>query len=175
MITSWQKRREDFNHKWLKNDLLMALRAWPNLLDGIDEDMEAEKNFVAKYVKPWPLKQQEAAALIEDFVDQMSPKTLFNEYPLANCDEDTKKWLGDLVHQLWLIRCSVMSLVADARARLKAVAVAHEYLMTALKVCKDTSKAREMKPFKKHFDDFRAACEKLGTAIEKFPSEVLVV
>ena len=38
MITAWQKQREDFNHKWLKNDLMMALGSWPKLLDGIDED-----------------------------------------------------------------------------------------------------------------------------------------
>ena len=54
MFLSWQKRREDFNHKWLKNDLMMALRAWPNLLDGIDEDPVAEKELITKYVNTWP-------------------------------------------------------------------------------------------------------------------------
>lgn len=175
MFLSWQKRREDFNHKWLKNDLMMALRAWPNLLDGIDEDPEAEKELVTKYVNAWPTKKQEAAALIEDFVDQMSPKTLFNEYPLSNCDKDTKQWLGELIHQLWLIRCSVMSIVVDAHKCLNEVSVAHENLITALKGCKDTTKAKKMKPFKEQFEDFRSACEALGISIEKFPSEVSVV
>jgi len=174
MIPAWQKRREEFNHKWLKNDLMMALGSWSKLLDGIDEDPETEKEFVGKYVKTWPMKQQEAAGLIDDFEKQMSPKTMFNEYPLSNCDEDTKKWLGDLVHQLWMVRCSVVSLVENAHASLRTVFLAHERLMAALKSCKDLITAREMKPFRKEFEDFRSACEKLGATIEKFPSDVLV-
>lgn len=174
-ITLWQKRREVFNHHWLKNDLMMALISWSKLLEGIDEDPETEREFIEKYVRTWPTKHNEAASLIQDFAIEMSPKTLFETYPLSNCDEDTKSWLREVVHQLWLNRFSVNKLVTDANASLNAVSRAYERLVAALQSCEDLTKAREMRLFRKQFDDYRVACERLGSAIEKFPGEILVV
>lgn len=171
----WQKRRSEFNHDWLKNKYIPKLGAWMNLLDDRIEDVDLEKSYVTSILPDWEFHQNEALALPEDFESEMSPKVLFNGLPLSNCDQDTKQWLGELIHHLWLIRYSVSQLVHDASESAAKTNKTYNKLQNALKACKDTRKAEALRPFRDFFAEFLKNCRALSEAIERFPSEVRAV
>jgi hypothetical protein len=174
-LFSWQKRRSEFNHDWLKNKYIPKLGAWVNLLDERIEDKDLERSYVSSILPGWEHQQKEALALPRDFETEMSPRTLFREPPLSNCDDDTKQWLGELVHHLWLIRYSVGKLVSDALESTEKANDAYSKLKSALKGCTDTSNVEALKPFRPFFVEFLRSCRALSEAIEKFSSEVKVV
>lgn len=175
MTLSWQKRRSEFNHDWLKNKYIPKLGAWVNLLDERIEDVDLEKSYVTSILPDWESHKNEAIALPLDFEADMSPKTLFNEPPLSNCDDDTKQWLGELIHHLWLIRYSVDKLISDALESAKETNDSYGKLQSALKGCTNTSSVKALKPFRALFADFLKSCRALSEAIEKFPGGAAAV
>ena len=175
MVSSWQKRRSSFNHDWLKNEYIRDLGTWMNLLDGRIESADMERSFTASLLPVWESHRGEALALPKDFETEMSPKVLFKELPLLNCDEDTKQWLGNLVHHLWFVRYSVNQLVSDASESVKKTNEAYGKLQKALGDCKDTRKAEALRPLRELFAELLKNCRLLAEAVEKFPSEVEAV
>lgn len=171
----WQKRRSDFNHTDMKNKYIPDLAAWLNLLDGRIENSDTENKFVETMLPAWDSLRGEAFALPKDFEEEMTPKVLFTELPLMNCDADTKQWLGDLMHNLWLASCSVKQLVAEASESAIKTDEAYHNLKEALKVCKDIKKAEALRPFRELFAELLRNCRLLAGAIEKFPNEVTSV
>lgn len=174
MTPIWQKRRCEFNHDWIKNKYLQALFDWRSLLNDEQEDVELEKTFVSDVLPQWESHEKEALNLPKDFEIEMSPKVLFKEPPLSRFDEDTKNWLGELIHELWLVRCSVKSLIADAENKAENTKQAYKKLQEALKTCADTKSVELLRPLKPLFDEFCACCEALAKSIEKFPGEIKV-
>ena len=172
--TKWQKRRGDFNHDWLKNTYIQSLRSWLNLLDDKIEDQRLEKSFVTETLPEWEAHLAEARSLSHDFIREMSPRILFNFKPLSNCDEETKSWLPDLVHQRWLVRWRVESLVAEAEQALETVQNTYEALRAKLKSIPCVTSVKLLLGLKPEFQAFYEACDALGKAIEKFPSTVKV-
>lgn len=173
MLAQWQTRRSRFNHDWLKNQFLPALDKFLNILDDQIEDDETEANFVSDVLPEWERKSAEARSLAEDFEQEMSPRTLFRQPPLANCDEESKKWLSELTHELWLIRHPVREkIIAEALSRAEDADTAYLRLSKALSGCADTKHAVALRPLCSEFLRFRQSCYQLALAIEKFPSEV---
>ena len=172
---NWQKRRNEFNHDWLKNKYIPILGTWMNLLDAKLEDDDLEKSFLDYILPEWKSKKKEPLALSRDFEIEMSPRILFNDQPLSNCDEDTKQWLGDLIHDLWLARYSVKRLVDDASKHAKNTNVVYNKLLEALMGCKDIHKIEESRKYRGLFSELLSACRELSDAIEKFPSEVKAI
>ena len=174
-MRDWQKRRSEFNHDHLKNEYIPDLGAWLNLLNGKIKNPAMEESFVDSGLPVWVSFYQEASALSADFEIEMSPRTLFNDTPLSNCDEDTKAWLGTLIHQLWLERYSVRKLIVDVSRSAQITNDTYIELQDALKNCKDTKKAEALKPYKDLFSELLKNCRFLAEAIENFPSEVKAV
>ena len=174
-VPQWQNRRSDFNHTELKNKYIRDLAAWINLLDGLIENSDVENTYVDFMLPAWNSLKDEAYALFKDFENEMTPRVLFKEYPLNNCDEDTKQWLGDLIHNLWLVRYSVNQLVSDAADCTARTDIAYYNLREALNGCLDIKKTEALKPFRAYFSELLMNCRLLARAIEKFPSEVLSV
>lgn len=170
----WQSRRSRFNHDWLKNQFLPALDNFLNILDGRVEDEETEATFIASVLPIWETHRTEAHLLPADFERCMSPRTLFERPPLSRCDEETRCWLGDLIHKLWLARYMVGDLVANASARAREVDDAYIKLQQGLEECKSKLTARELRPLRPLFGQFRQACYRLALSIERFPNKVLV-
>lgn len=171
---AWQQRRSRLNHDWLKNQFLPALGHCLNLLDDLVEDIAFERSFVAKVLPQWETHLAEVRALPEDFERDMSPRTLFAYPPLANCDAETRRWLGDLVHVLWLARYPVRRWVSRATARAREAHAAFKRLSHELDKCPDTRSAQALRPLRLLVAQFRSACYELALAIEQFPSEVKV-
>jgi hypothetical protein len=175
-ILSWQKRRSEFNHDWMKNRYLQALRSWLRLLSNNKvSDKITERTFIADTFPQWKIHYDEAIALANDFETEMSPKILFKEPPLTRCDDDTKYWLGELVHALWVDKYSVKALTSNTIELIAKTNQAYNILQTALQTCADTKNIEALRCFKPLFDEFCKYCESLSGAIEKFPSEIRVV
>ena len=181
-ISKWQSRRSQFNHDWLKNQYLTALDNFLNILDQrIEGDDESEADFIARVLPTWQHKSVEVRSLIEGFEREMSPVTFFDLLPLVNFDAETREWLGDLTHELWLIRYAVRrQLVAQASLSVENADAAYESLCRALSKYKNSDKrapsynAVEIRLFRPLFGKFRQACFNVAQAIEQFPSEILI-
>jgi hypothetical protein len=174
MSNLWQKRRSEFNHDWLKNQYMPTLATWINLLDGRIEDFEYEDTFVANALPQWELHRGEASALAEDFEQLMSPRQLFSYAPLSHCDEDTKQWLGDLTHALWLSRCPVKQLMGTTLEAIESVNEAYKQIQEALRSCPDTKSARALRVYRMQFSNLRERCQDLADAISAFPREIVI-
>jgi len=123
----------------------------------------------------WESYVDEALALPRDFELEMSPRVLFNDPPLSRCNEDTKHWLGEVIHNLWLVRYAVRQLIADALTKAESAKLSYGRLKEALKDCSDTRSAESLRPISSLFEEFCKCCEALAGAIEKFPSEVKAI
>ena len=151
-----------------------ALATWINLLDGKIEDPEYDETFVAYSLPQWEMHREEALELTKDFELLMSPRQLFNYTPLLHCDEDTKQWLGDLTHALWLMRCPVKQLVGATLSAIESVNEAYKQIQEDLRSCPNTRSSRELRVFRKLFADLRERCQYLADAISAFPREIVV-
>ena len=106
-ISDWEIRRKDFNHDWLQNKFLNSLSAFIDRLQKSAPDLVRVSGFLEKGFPTWKSKQQEVQRIIESFEDCMSPQQLLNSAPLKRCNEETRKWLSNLLHGLWLSKCPV--------------------------------------------------------------------
>jgi hypothetical protein len=171
----WQVRRREFNHDWLKNRFIVALNSWLRLLDGAIEDSILENSFLAEVLPQWEARRSEASDLIREFEKEMSPRTLLAEPPLSRCDGQTKQWLGELIHGLWLVRVAAKELTASAESCVAAADAAYAELTQAVKIRPKGELLPAMKPHRHLFERFRDACQKLGAAMSEFPHEIKVV
>jgi len=172
MISDWQKRRGEFNHDWLKNQYLIALGSWSNLLDRRIMDPALERSFVSEILPQWENARLEAESLACDFERNMSPCTLLNAPPLSRLDDVTKDWLGRIIHQLWMHRCRVNEMVSAALLEVNRADQAYARLKQALRTCSNTDSVDAMCSLRIEFSEFRSCCQGVAKALEEFPSEV---
>lgn len=110
MLNEWQRRRSEFNHDWLKNQFLNRLNAFLERLRGGNPDVEKLLRFVREDLPELESHEIEARWLIESVEEEMTPRRFFEYPPLNRCSEETKRWLPDVVHEVWLNRYPVRSL-----------------------------------------------------------------
>lgn len=170
--SSWQERRDKFNHDWLKNKYMPALGTFLNLLDDEIKDVEFERSFISEILPQWELHRDEAFALPKDFEEKMSPKALFDYIPLSRLENETKEWLSKLVHALWLTRHPIKQWMFDATASAYEVDAEYILLKKKLREFEDLQSTQALKTMRGEFVTFRKQCQNLARAIEKFPSEV---
>ncbi len=173
-VRYWQKRRSAFNHDWMKNQYLQALDDWINLLDDKQEDKELERTFISEKLPLWEENRGDIIWLYETFEVEMSPRVLFDEPFLVNADSNTKEWLGNLIHVIWLERYGIKAILDRLFVAIQGVDIAYGRLRDALKAVPDTMSIGSLRPLRSLFADFRSACGAVASAVEKFPSEVLV-
>ena len=173
--TTWQKARSAFNHDWLKNQYMPALAKYLNLIDDQIEDNEFERLFVSKVLPEWETHREEAIALARSFEQEMSPRSLFNQTSLSFCDEDTKRWLGSLIHELWSKRYPVKQWVENAMSAAERTEEAYQKLQASLRNCRDTSSAAELRPLRPQILALRTQCQALANAISILPGEPRVL
>jgi hypothetical protein len=174
MISTWQKRRSEFNHDWLKNRYLPALAKWINILDNRVEDQEFQKEFPRTILNQWLEYGPEAYLLAKRFECEMSPRVLLERYPLSRLPGSTRDWLGPLVHELWLSRYPVRQWVADTVAAVCAANAAYETLRDSI-ASKENSTVEELRSLRGTFTRFQGLCQGLARTIEEFPSKLLII
>lgn len=174
-MNSWQRRRSGFNHDWLKNKFLVKLNAALNLLDDRIEDPELEKTLVEDAFAQWHKHHNEAVELAMSFELDMSPATLFDQPPLVNCDEETKQWLAQLVHELWMVREPVKEWIRQTECLSAEAEKFYQELESVLRSrCTDTRSAAALRPFYNHFREWRDSCQKLANVISQFPNSIKI-
>lgn len=114
MLSEWQRRRSEFNHDWLKNQFLNRLNAFRERLRGAKPDIGKLRQFLREDLPEWDSHECEARWLIECVEHEMSPRRFFDYPPLTRCSEETKEWLPDVIHELWLNRYPVLALQKHA-------------------------------------------------------------
>jgi hypothetical protein len=172
MTTNWQKRRGELNHDWLKNQYLIALGSWLNLLDKRITDPVLERSFVSEILPQWENARVQAESLARDFESEMSPCTLLNTPPLSRLDDLTKDWLARIIHRLWLRRCRADEMASTALLEVGRADRAYGHLKQALRRCSDTASVDAMRSLRSEFSEFRSCCQGVARAFEEFPSEV---
>lgn len=159
MGAGWQAERNDLNHDWMQNKLLLHLGGW--LSSWGKKSASGPYLEIHGFCRP---QFGRVRALIEQLPVSMSPRTLFDEEPLSRCDSDTKIWLGDLIHGLWLAKNNIPQLKETA--------------LSALDSAEDTlSQIEEFgldKVDRKSVQAFWDACSLLSSTISKFPHKVLI-
>ena len=166
---TWQRRRNRLNHDWLKITFIIQLGALWNLTTG---KREADSELVESCrdaLREWSEHRLESRELIEAFRSEESPKALFSIPPLSNCDEDTRSWLPDYIHQHWLTAYPVETWIQDA---LKVWAEADE-CASKLQCALDRPKSK-MDTLAALVNEFRHSASALSDAISRFPSRQLI-
>ena len=171
----WSDRRRMFNHDWLKNRYLLSLNSWLRVLSGSIEDPEFEKVFMSDVLPQWELHRGEARELIETFVIEMSPRTLFDTKPLARCDRKTKLWLSEVVHSLWSERVSLRLLVKTAQEALLLVDAAYARVASYSNTAMSGAPVARFGRAYGDFTCFRDSCQALGEAFSKFPGIIVTI
>jgi hypothetical protein len=169
MGTSWNKRRAEFNHDWLQNFFLLRLSRFLQLIDDLTDDPELERSFVSATLPTWESERDKASITITTFEQEMTPKRLFQNEPLSRCDQQTKAWLPDLIHSLWLRRQRIRDLVEEATVRYHDADNAYTSLQKSLTECADICSARALRNHRQPFSEFWDRCNALSEALSRLP------
>lgn len=170
----WQNRRSKFNHLWFKKAYIPAISSWIKLLNEEIEDPDLEKNFAKSIFTQWEEYSGEVFSLIESFPVKMSPAILFDRYPLKRCNKQSKEWLSELVHNLWLFRYPVRDWIKGALDNANEVEREYILISKTIEDIQNSESKESFKPLKNLFMSFRKSCQDLAESFEKFPDEVKV-
>lgn len=168
---SWQQRRSDFNHQWLKNRFLSALDAAAQVIRGRIRAAACLQELVDVDLPEWQERREDLNALLAEFETEMSPRRLFDSPPLSECKSPAMEVLADFSHELWLARYPVAEWLEGAR-RAASEVDAHYELLRRIAPVDVAGGARQ--EFVAEFEKFRGACRALSKAVEKFPDRILV-
>jgi hypothetical protein len=152
-----------------------ALAKYLNLLDDFIEDMEFAGSFISAILPEWEARRGEATALAHSFAQEMSPQVLFESSPLCRFDPCTKRWLGQLMHILWLKRFPIDEWVNNALQAIENTDAAYIRLQETLVDRETLANCERTATLRQSFAEFRDNCQIMANALSKFPSEVRVV
>lgn len=157
----WNAKRNNINHDWLKNKIHTYLMGYIHNW--------GKKSAGSRFMSIWSQcapQLVEIRTLIEQFPESMSPRVLFEESPLSRCDADTKSWLGEFVHQVWMRKYAVLTMQQEALDALDRVETLQNELAQAIEL-------NNLK--KENLERFSEACTVLISKISAFPHEVIVL
>jgi hypothetical protein len=174
MRPDWQKSRSEFNHDWLKNKFLRHLSACIRRLESPNPDEARLAEFFNEDLLEWESRRADAERLLKAFEHEMSPRKLLTVPPLSRFDDNTKRWLGDLVHGLWLARYSVRSWLQNANRALAGADGSYKRVRQSLRK-PETAKNRIGELVREDMACFRDRCVELTEALSEFPSEIQIV
>lgn len=112
-MLDWPLERANFSHRDLRNTFIVDINTAISVCErGAVSDLVVD---VEKLIALWGGYSKTAEGLIKRCRDEMSPRVLFRQPPLANLDEADQVILSDMAHELWLKRYDIETLLLDAR------------------------------------------------------------
>ena len=169
----WQSRRNRFNHDWLKNQYLLALAKFRNILDDRIDDDEFVKDFLDTGIQAWERELPEALELIEQFATSMSPRVLFTRTPFSKLP-NRSSWLPNLTEALWQNNHQIDAQVTRAHDAATAANRDFAELMAQLEQAATIDELLQDNIFSELFSSFRVNCTGLAEALASFPNRILV-
>lgn len=164
-LPAWEVRRSVINHDWLKNVFLAdVLETFILLVERGDAHEKQVKQFFELDLIKWDEYYPIIKKLLEDYEKEMSPRTLFEALPLDQCDSDTKQWLGDMVHKLWIFRHDVKARIENGTAALEKADFQHRALLQKYKES-DKGNNNWLKNLLPELYRFRDSCNDLKNAL----------
>jgi len=166
----WQKRRSAFNHDWLQNLYLNAVRAFVNRLRATTTKEEDLQRFLNSNFLEWQAKLPEVEWLAKNIRQELSPRVLFRCTPLSHCPAQTRVWLEELVDDLWRARNPVATWTEGVLNALREANTAYERLAADTVIVDETDR----EDLAKRFEEFDSLCTNLSHAISILPHGPLV-
>ena len=95
----WTSARGRFCHDWVRNRVLVALRAAERLwsASGSAESLRSSLSVLTE----WEEMRLEALELVDTFGSEMSPDRLFDRPPLCFMDRESLAWVRGCLRQRW--------------------------------------------------------------------------
>lgn len=173
MQEAWQQQRARLNHDWLKNQWIPALSKFVRLIQGEVIDDSGFDSFYKCLQEEFPIKIQRIDLLVQQFTIDMSPRRLFERLPLLICDDETRSVVGDLVHELWMVRMNVAENIDSAASAVKRAQCAGRRLFKQLSNEKATGPLYndEIIGLTKSLQE---CCADLSAKISLFPAKIVV-
>ena len=172
-VPPWQYRRSQFNHDWLKNEFLNNLDGFLVMLQYENPSVDHLKDFLEKDFLSWPQHFEEGKGIIDSFEKEMTPAHLLDESPLNSMAPETREWFGDLVHSLWLCRCSVKETISSLSDLFDKTVDIYKAIKTRLgETGMSLDALKELVP---EFSNFRERCFEFSETLSTLPSEVKYV
>ena len=172
MTSDWQSRRSVFNHDWLKNTYLNRVAGAASRCSGTSPSWEQIARFCQSDLPAWEAHADEAGWLIESVEEQMSPRQLLSVEPLSAVPENSREWLGEVAHGMWVGRTGVhmkRDVAADALVRMQ------EAYGLAATSWGDLLDKRDVNGLRRLIEALAKAVEELSVVIHRFPRRIEVV
>jgi len=173
-IRNWQIRRSNFNHEWLKNKYLNRIDGFLERLKTVDPDPVRLIRFKQEDFREWARYREEAADILVSFKSEMSPRVLFDEYPLKCAPHKIKQWLSQLCHELWLARYPVDEWISAGETAMQRLDKEFDDLLASMENDGWIDEAAYLRSMVPAFLSFKLACQEFSDSISLLPSEVLV-
>jgi hypothetical protein len=171
--SDWQIRRHKFNHDWLKDKFLFnSFNGFTEQLQKRHPDLGRVSKFLVKDFPAWESRRQDAEWIVKSFEDRVSPRRLLDCSPLNRCDDETQKWLGDLVHGLWLSRYPVKSKAKESQDALEAVDKIYDEIAGELEQSSKPILLTTLICLRPQFCELRETFKALSKTLSNLPSEV---
>lgn len=142
----WLKLRVKIHHDWLQNRYLTFLTAWGDHLNG-EVSTPAERKELTDQLYRWKDKKQLLEILIDNAEVALSPRQLLDESPLNVLAENDRRWLGEVIHELYCVRTRIREKVNNLEAMLEKADMAVLQMgnkLQGVKISKDEVTGEEL-------------------------------
>ncbi|MHC2071112.1 hypothetical protein ACYFX5_26870 [Bremerella sp. T1] len=169
---TWMVNRDQLNHDWLKNQYIVALGRFLNVVDGNESSQKYLDYFLNAILGQWEIQGPQFQKLINSFEQSLTPCRYF---PCSGSSIESQAgiWLTEFAHQMWKIRWNVSSLVSQALAAWTAVNVAYQQVIDARAA--GCTFARSAILRREEFQNLSDRCIALSDALGLFPHSQLSV
>jgi len=173
---NWQKRRNKINHDDLKNDFALRVFKLANMLSGEVVDAKKMPSDTLQTMKEWSKLSIDIKGLINDFLKEMSPKSLFDILPLSRCDEETLSWLPDTVESEWKKQYAIDNLCNSAYINKKNADMCAEKICEYLKNGENSilQSNRNKETLENLVINFQHSIDGLSEAISRLPRRIMI-
>jgi hypothetical protein len=174
---NWPTRNSCLRHGWLRNRYMNRLGAFLARLGSPKPDVRLLRRFLEEDFEEWSVRRQDFSTLVNLFVIEMSPASLFSEgYPLSQSPDYV--WLRDLADNLWRVRYPVDIWTRRANEAIEKADKAFDEASKAYRTLeqKDAvgADAAAILALRADFLKFSDTCERVAETLRDFPDRVLV-
>lgn len=172
-MEKWCHTKINFSHDWLRNIYLRSLDSFIKQIHYVKPDIEFLKEKIKSEIPEIELKYNEATWLIENCESEMSPRQYFISGPLSKMNNDSKEWMSNLIHSMWLFRYNIHVLLERGRQLLKEILNNYQVIISKTKNIEQW----RHEDFQHLYDDvvkLRQNCKEFSNVLSELPDEIKI-